>query len=79
MLLRGVAGGELGAVVGEDFGELQPVGHVEGVDHLQRLEHDRQRLLGGQDLGPGQPRATVDQTDDKGRAGGGTRNMSRGS
>ena len=48
----------------------QPVGDIEGVDHLQRSEHDRQCLLGCYDLGPGQPRAAVDQADDKGGAGG---------
>src|ERR1700722_20733034 len=31
MLLRGVAGSELGAVVGEDFRERQAIGDVEGV------------------------------------------------
>ncbi len=70
VLLRVVAGGELGAVVGQDFGEHEPVGDVEGVDYLQRLEHHRQCLLGGQDLGPGQARATVDQADDIGRGRG---------
>jgi hypothetical protein len=62
-----VAGGELGAVVGQDLGELDAIGDVEGVDHLQGLEHDRQGLFRGQHLGPGQARATIDQADDKGR------------
>ncbi len=45
VLLGFVASCELGAVVGQDFPEDEPVGDVEGVDYLQRLEHDRQRLL----------------------------------
>ena len=70
MLVGLVAGGELGAIVGQDFLEHEPIGDVEGVDHLQRLEHYRQRLLGGQHVGPGQARAAVDQADDIGRGRG---------
>src|SRR5258705_8326142 len=55
---------------GQDFGEHEPVGDVEGIDHLQRPEHDRQRLLRSDDLGPGEARAAVDQTDDIGRSRG---------
>ena len=36
MLVRLVAGRELGAIVGQDFQEDEPIGEVEGVDHLQR-------------------------------------------
>ena len=78
VLVRLVAGGELGAVVGKDFLEDEPVGDVEGVDHLQRLEHHRQGLLGTQHLRPGKARATVDQADDISRDRGGARNISRG-
>ena len=38
-----VARGELCTVVGKDFGELDSIGDVEGIDHLQRFEHDRER------------------------------------
>ena len=41
MLFGRAARSELRAVVGEDFGELDPIGDVEGIDHLQCLEHDR--------------------------------------
>src|SRR6516164_8665594 len=54
MLAWLVAGCELGPVVGQDFLEDKAVGGVEGVDHLQRLEHHRQRFLGGEHLGPSQ-------------------------
>src|SRR6478609_8528030 len=40
-VLFGVARCKLGAVVRKDLGELDPISDVEGVDHLQGLEHDR--------------------------------------
>ena len=42
MLFTIIAGCELGAVVGHDFGEDKSVGDLEGIDHLQCPEHDRQ-------------------------------------
>ena len=47
VLVGGVAGSELRAIVGEDFGELDPLADVESIDHLQCLEHDRERLFRG--------------------------------
>jgi hypothetical protein len=55
MLVGVSASDKLGAVVAEDVDENDAVAQVKGIDHLQRLEHHRQRLLGGHDLGPGQP------------------------
>jgi len=70
VLFRVVAGSELGAIVGQYFGEGEPIGDVERVDHLQRPEHHWQRLLGREDLSPGKPRTAIDQADDIGRGQG---------
>jgi hypothetical protein len=54
MLVGMGAGGELGAVVGEDFRKGEPIDDIKRIQYLERLEHDRQSLFAGHCLGPGQ-------------------------